>query len=185
SEYYLTVARIVAENNIHKEIEGFNRSKSSKKFVVVGNFNDRDTYTKHLFKLKENNSKIVLLDPIYDEEVLGVLRKGCCAYIHAYEVGGTNPSLLEQMLFKKPIVASDVPFHREVLQDGGIYFKDEDELANCIQKLERGEFDLEKLGSEQIRRLEEEYNWERVSTQYNRLFEEILQSDKSPKQKDD
>ncbi|NPA62811.1 MAG: glycosyltransferase family 1 protein, partial [Methanococci archaeon] len=103
SEYYLTVARIVAENNIHLEIEGFKKAKSNKKLVIVGNFNKKDHYCKHLFKLKENNENILLLNPIYDKEVLGVLRKNCFAYIHAYEVGGTNPSLLEQMLFKRPI----------------------------------------------------------------------------------
>ena len=38
------------------------------------------------------------------------------------------------MLFGKPIIANDVPFHREILQEGGIYFKSEDDLAERIQK---------------------------------------------------
>jgi len=135
-EYYLTVARIVAENNIHLEIEGFKKAKSKKKLVIVGNFNKRDPYTRHLLKLRSNNDNIIFLDPIYDKEVLGVLRNNCFAYIHAYEVGGTNPSLLEQMLFKRPILAYDVPFNKEVLQEGGIYFKDADDLANKMEMLE-------------------------------------------------
>lgn len=133
--YYLTVARIVAENNIHMEIEGFRKANSSKKLVIVGNFNRKDPYSRHLFKLAEGDENIPLLDPIYDREVLGVLRKNCFAYIHAYEVGGTNPSLLEQMLFKRPILAYDVPFNREVLQEGGIYFKDTEDLANKMKMI--------------------------------------------------
>jgi rhamnosyltransferase len=119
-EYYLTVGRIVAENNIHREIEGFKRARTDRRIVIVGNFNEKDKYTGHLLKLRDNDPRIIFLNPIYDKEVLGILRKNCYAYIHAYEVGGTNPSLLEQMLFGRPVIASDVPFHKEVLQGGGI-----------------------------------------------------------------
>ena len=172
-EYYLTVGRIVAENNIHKEIEGFKRSKSSRKLVIVGNFNEKDDYTKYLIKLRNGNSTIIFSDPIYDKEVLGILRKNCYAYVHAYELGGTNPSLLEQMLFKKPILAHDVPFHREILQEGGIYFKSENELAECIGRLEGGEFDLEEIAKWQALRVEEEYNWDGIAQQYDKLFREL------------
>lgn len=173
-EYYLTVARIVAENNIHLEIEGFKKANSTKKLVIVGNFNKKDPYTKYLFRLKGDNKNIFLLDPIYDKEVLGVLRKNCFAYIHAYEVGGTNPSLLEQMLFKRPILAHDVPFNKEVLQEGGIYFKDAEDLANKMEMLERGEFNLKLIKKTQIKRIKRQYNWEKVAKEYERLFKSVI-----------
>lgn len=168
--YYLTVARIVAENNIHIEIEGFKKANSSKKLVIVGNFNEKDPYSRHLFELAESNESIILLGPIYDREILGVLRKNCFAYIHAYEVGGTNPSLLEQMLFKRPILAYDVPFNKEVLQEGGIYFKDAGDLANKMGMLERGEFDLKLIKKTQIQRIKRQYNWDKVTREYERVF---------------
>jgi glycosyltransferase involved in cell wall biosynthesis len=173
--YYLTVARIVAENNIHMEIEGFKKVDSRKLLVVVGNFNERDPYTKHLYKLKGDREDIIFIEPIYDKEILGVLRKNCFAYIHAYEVGGTNPSLLEQMLFRRPILAYDVPFHREVLQEGGIYFRDADDLASKMEMLERGEFDLKTIKKMQIKRIKRQYNWEKVAEEYERLFERIAE----------
>lgn len=173
-EYYLTVARIVAENNIHKEIEGFKRSKSHKKLVIVGNFNEKDRYTRYLFKSSDNNQKIVLLSAIWDKKTLGILRKNCYAYIHAYEVGGTNPSLLEQMLFGRPIIAYDVPFHREVLQGGGIYFRDEDGLASAIGMIEGGKVALKEMAEWQIKRIEEEYNWDYVAEKYSSLFKKLL-----------
>jgi glycosyltransferase involved in cell wall biosynthesis len=169
--YYLTVARIVAENNIHLEVEGFRMSNSNKKLVIVGNFNPRDSYNKYLIRVKGDREDILFLSPIYDREELGVLRENCFAYIHAYEVGGTNPSLLEQMLFKKPILAYDVPFHREVLEEGGIYFRDADDLAKKINMLERGEFDLRNMKKVQIKRIKRQYNWRKVAKEYDRLFE--------------
>ena len=173
-EYYLTVARIVADNNIHKEIKAYEMSLSNKKFAIVGNFDERDKYTGYLSKLRDNDPRIKFLNPIYDKEVLGILRKNCYAYIHAYEVGGTNPSLLEQMVFGKPILAYDVPFHREVLQDGGIYFRDEDDLAKCITMLESGEIDLSQIKRYQAKRIEEEYNWDDVAQKYNLLLRQLL-----------
>ncbi|HXZ95025.1 MAG TPA: DUF1972 domain-containing protein, partial [Dehalococcoidia bacterium] len=83
-EYYLTVARIVAENNIDKEIIGFQKSGSANKLAIVGNFNEKDGYSKYLSRLRNNNDSIVFLNPIYDKETLGILRKECFAYIHAY-----------------------------------------------------------------------------------------------------
>ena len=173
-EYYLTVGRIVAENNIHKEIESFKRSRSDKKIVIVGNFNEKDKYTSYLIKLRDNDPRIMFLNPIYDKEVLGILRKNCYAYIHAYEVGGTNPSLLEQMLFGRPIIAYDVPFHREVLEGGGIYFRDEEDLAKSIDMLENGAIDLKEIEKWQAKRIEEEYNWDSVAEKYKSLFRDLL-----------
>jgi len=172
--YYLTVARIVAENNIHLEVEGFKKSKSEKKLVIVGNFNRKDPYTRHLLKLKGDSDDIIFLHPIYDKEVLGVLRKNCFAYIHAYEVGGTNPSLLEQMLFKRPILAYDVPFNKEVLQEGGIYFKDAEDLAKKMEMLEKGEFDLKLIKKTQIKRIKRQYNWDKVAREYGRVFKALI-----------
>jgi glycosyltransferase involved in cell wall biosynthesis len=78
------------------------------------------------------------------------------------------------MLFRKPILEYDVPFNREVLQDGGVYFRLEDGLAECMRKLEAGEFDVQKMGEGQSKRIEEEYNWDNVAERYGTLFKELL-----------
>lgn len=173
--YYLTVGRIVAENNIHLEIAGFKKSTSAHKLVIIGNFNPKDSYNRHLFGLKGDDDRILFLDPIYDKQALGILRKNCFAYIHAYALGGTNPSLLEQMVFGRPVLAYDVPFNREVLQDGGIYFSSEDELTERIATLENGSYDTYQLAAAQSCRLSENYNWGSVSEKYRTLFLELLQ----------
>ena len=32
--------------------------------------------------LRNEDSRIVFLESIYDKEILGIIRKNCCAYIH-------------------------------------------------------------------------------------------------------
>ena len=104
---------------------------------------------------------------------MGILRKNCFCYIHAYQTGGTNLSLLEQMLFGRPIIANDVAYHRQILQDGGIYFSDEYGLARAINMLEQGKFDLAAIAEWQARRVKEEYNWDAVSKEYFALFNRL------------
>jgi rhamnosyltransferase len=172
--YYLTVCRIVPENNILMEIEGFKKSASKKKLVIVGKINHEDSYFKYLEKIANNDPNILFLGSIYDVKKQGVLRKNCFGYIHAYEVGGTNPSLVEQMLYNKPILAHDVAFHREILQDGGIYFQSRDALASMIDLLDSGKVDLKNFAYWQQRRIVEEYNWDSVTDQHVSLFREML-----------
>ncbi len=78
------------------------------------------------------------------------------------------------MQFKRPILAYNVPFHREVLQEGAIYFEDGDDLASKIEMLERGEFDLESIEKTQMKRIKTQYSWEKVSNRYEHLFMSLI-----------
>ncbi|MGA9048756.1 MAG: DUF1972 domain-containing protein [Dehalococcoidia bacterium] len=173
-EYYLTMCRVVAENNIHRQIEGFKRSKSAKSMVIAGNFQEKDRYAMRLRQLARGYPKIILISSIWDKKPWHILRKNCYAYIHSYRLGGTNPSLVEQMAFGRPIIAYDVPFHREILEDGGLYFQDEDSLASIIETLESDQVDLKNIANRYAKRIAEEYNWDFITEKYNILFSQLL-----------
>jgi len=168
NRYYLTIGRIVAENNIHLEIEAFREAKTNSKLVVVGPIDPRDPYIKHLFKLKGKDKRIVFTGGIYEPEIIYALRAECKAYIHPYTVGGTNPSLLEQLQFNKPIIVYDVPFHREILKDKAIYFKTKEELTKIIE-------DLEKQNVIRVNReIPQIFTWEWVADRYRKIFESLV-----------
>jgi glycosyltransferase involved in cell wall biosynthesis len=168
NRYYLTIGRIVAENNIHLEIEAFKKTKTDDKLVIVGPINPRDPYVKHLFRLREGDKRITFTGGIYDPETIYTLRSECKAYIHPYTVGGTNPSLLEQLQFDKPIIAYDVPFHREILKDKAIYFKTKEELTKIIENLEK------QNNITMTRAISHIFTWEWISHRYGKIFEKYL-----------
>jgi len=141
--YYLTVGRIVAENNIHMEIQAFTQAKTNKNLVIVGPINPSDPYVKYLYKLKKDDPRIIFTGPIYNTTLLSALRANCKAYIHAYTVGGTNPSLLEQLQYNRPILAYDVPFHREILREKGIYFKTTEQLRQKIEEIDNKDITIQ------------------------------------------
>jgi glycosyltransferase involved in cell wall biosynthesis len=187
-EYFLTIGRIVAENNIHLEIEAIKKSKLDVKLVIVGPIDSRDPYVKHLFKLRDGDKRVIFTGTIYDQETIYTLRKNCYAYIHAYTVGGTSPSLLEQLQFNRPIITYDVPFNREVLGKRGIYFRttedlkeilkqiwtNKDELAECIMPLVREGFNFNDAYRWQAKRIQQEYSWDKVARKYASLFMKLI-----------
>ena len=90
-DYCMSVCRIEPENNCHMTLEAFKNNKE--KLVFIGNWN-RNGYSR---KLKEEYSgidNIMLLDSIYDLEILHSLRHNAKYYIHGHSAGGTNPSLV-------------------------------------------------------------------------------------------
>jgi glycosyltransferase involved in cell wall biosynthesis len=166
--YYLTIARLVPENGIHLEIEAFKKTTTDKSLVIVGPLHLRDTYIKHLIKLKGNDARIRFLGGIYDSQTLSALRANCTAYIHPYTVGGTNPSLLEQMLYKRPIIAYDMPFHKEILREKGYYFKTTEDLTRLLEMFESNH------AMSNFRENLLIFSWDFISEKYVRMLYKIF-----------
>jgi glycosyltransferase involved in cell wall biosynthesis len=170
-KYYLTIGRLVAENGIHLEIEAFKKVETNNALVIVGPLNPRDPYVRYLIKLKGKDSRIKFLGGIYDYEIVYTLRANCRAYIHPYTVGGTNPSLLEQMLYSRPIIAYDVPFHREILREKGYYFKTTYELVKIIENMESNAATCDYIENLTV------FSWDFIANRYIKLFREIFKKD--------
>ncbi|AXV36715.1 MAG: hypothetical protein CIT01_00145 [Methanobacterium sp. BRmetb2] len=135
NKFWLVVARLEPENNIHMIVEGFSRANSKYPLVIVGDFTG-EKYEKEIKDIVSGSSNIHLVGSIYDLELLNMLRQHNFAYIHGHSVGGTNPSLLEAMIMKSIIVAHDNGFNREVCGDSVFYFSNEEDLKNKVVLLE-------------------------------------------------
>ena len=122
--------------------------------------------------MKKRDKRIVFTGSIYDPETLYALRANCHAYIHGYTVGGTNPSLLEQLPFGRPILAYDVTFHREILKEVGIYFKSVNELVKKIEDVD-GRNNFHEIG-ERLKEAAKRFTWDEVALGYTKLFIEII-----------
>jgi glycosyltransferase involved in cell wall biosynthesis len=167
-QYYLTIARLVAENGLHMEIEAFKNLRTNYYLVIVGPINIKDPYFNYLLNLKDNCNRILFVGGIYDNQIVYTLRANCRAYIHPYQVGGTNPSLLEQLQFNRPIVAYDVPFHREILRENGLYFKDVKQLEKILIELSK---DAPSLSYQNVIQL---FSWEFIVKRYKELFLKLI-----------
>jgi glycosyltransferase involved in cell wall biosynthesis len=135
--------------------------------VIVGNW-DASHYGRELRSQYEGKSNIHLLDPIYDQEVLGRLRDGCHLYLHGHSAGGTNPSLVEAMYAGLPIYAFDVDYNRETTEQGARYFASSSELVELLAELD--DVMLKAISERMVEVARRRYRWELVANQYAQLL---------------
>jgi len=162
--YYLIVSRLVPENNIHIMIDGFKKSNIEKPLIIVGNLDDT-VYVNELVKYK--NKRIRFIGGIYDQQKLKALRASCFAHIHGHSVGGTNPSLLEAMGSGNLIIAHDNIFNKEVIGEHGFYFRDSQDMFNCLNQIEQlSKEEREKISNHLKSMILSYYNWDLIADRY-------------------
>ena len=173
NDYYLIVGRFVPENNYETMIKEFIKSKTNKKLVIITNVEKNKFYEELKEKTKfDNDERIKFVGTVYDTPLLKQIRENAYGYIHGHEVGGTNPSLLEALATTKLNLLLDVGFNKEVAEQGAMYWnKEEGNLSDLINSLENiSDEEKEKYGTMAKRRIEEEYNWNKIVTKYEKIF---------------
>jgi len=164
--YDLLIARMEPENNIEIILSGLKKSKSSRKFLLVGNNNT--TYGNHLEK-KFDDPRIIFAGPIYDQILLNNLRYYSNIYFHGHSVGGTNPSLLEAMASNALICAHENEFNKEVLEGNALYFSDPAAVSNILNTTSKGAIHTEMIRNN-ILKINDCFSWEKIIDRYNDLI---------------
>lgn len=181
--YYLIVGRLVPDNNADLIIEGFLKSGTDRKLVVVGDVPFQDSYATRLKNMEDD--RLLFTGYVKDPESLKALYFNCYAYFHGHEYGGTNPAMLKALGYGCAILALETPFNREMLQDGkhGWFFKKEKgAVAQIIEKAEQNPKDLDHLRDTARSGLVQRYQWDYVADQYLEIFS-VLDSKNTKKRK--
>jgi len=98
------------------------------------------------------------------------LQSHCFAYIHATEVGGTHPALIEAMGRGALVLYLNTPENAEVAGDTGIPFEAAElgaklELALNMREAERADW-----GRRAMERVAQRYSWDAVTDRYESLL---------------
>lgn len=171
NNYAFKVCRIEPENNVHVILEAFTKIEIKLPLVIIGNWNKSDYGVK--LKEKYSSSKnIHILDPIYDQEQLDIIRGNASLYMHGHSAGGTNPSLVEAMYLGLPILAYGVAYNRVTTENRALYFTTIDELIKQLNTIDFTK--LSKIGDTMLTIAKRRYVWKKVSKKYENLIEEAL-----------
>jgi glycosyltransferase involved in cell wall biosynthesis len=175
-EYVLYVSRLEPENNADVVIRAHRAADPPYDLVIVGDAPYADAYKAELRRLAAGAERIRFAGAVfgagYDE-----LRAHAACYVQATDVGGTHPALLEAMAAGLPILANDIPEHREVLGDTGWYYarNSPDDLAARLREVlcDEASGARRARGSAARERVKERYDWERVTDAYEALFRRL------------
>jgi rhamnosyltransferase len=171
-DYFLVIARLEPENNIHTIVEAYARAETDSPLVVIGDYTSQK-YEDEINKIIKESSgeNIQFLGSVYNKKILDMLRQNCKAYLHGHSVGGTNPSLLEAAVCSDTIIAHDNPFNREVCQECAFYFQDSSELS---QHLESMDLSGENISKDVFNQVHQEYSWDKISSDYQKVINSLV-----------
>lgn len=168
--YFLYVTRFEPENNPLLVRESFEKVQTDLKLALIG-----DAPYAHEYIARVRNTKdprIVIPGAIYGDGYK-VLQSHCFAYIHATEVGGTHPALIEAMGRGALILYLKTPENCEVAGGIGIEFEAHTLPAAIEQALAMPEDQRNHLRKAALERVRERYSWDVVTDQYEALFKEL------------
>ncbi len=168
-EYFLYVSRFEPENNAQLVVEEFERSRTGRKLVMVGDAPYAAAYIERVKATRD--PRILFPGPVYGEGY-AELQSHCLAYVHATEVGGTHPALVEAMGRRCALLYLDTPENREVAGSSGLrYTPRSGSLCERIDELsECGEAALGEMRDTAAREAAARYDWESVADSYESLL---------------
>lgn len=178
--YLLYVSRFEPENNPLEVVEAYERFAAiaaqtgarRPPLVMLG----QGLYAKELVAELQRHASAQVLFPgaLYGDDYR-TLQRDALLYIQATEVGGTHPALIEAMASGGCVLAHDTPENREVGGEAVGYFRlrPEETLSGMLSESIPDDAKMESLRQRARQRAAERFGWERVTGQYQRLFQEL------------
>ena len=174
-DYYLLMARMEPENNIEVILDGFYKSSSNKKFLVIGNTDN--SFGQRIERKFRHDDRILFAGAVYDRVVTHALKYFSYLYFHGHTVGGTNPSLLEAMGSGALIAAHQNEFNHAVLQKDAYYFENANDVEFLIESIRRNEKEKEMVQNNFLK-IEHTYNWPDIVEQYEHFILDCYEQSK-------
>ena len=167
--YFLYVSRLEPENNAAMVIEAFRRVKTDLKLVIVGDAPYADAYKQKLKDLAEGDDRILFTGFVFGSGYKS-LQQNAYAYVHATEVGGTHPALIEAMGYGNCVLVYDTPENREVAGDAAVHYDGVDSLARKMQRIADDVTTVQEYRQRGEERVRTAFSWDAVTDQYEALF---------------
>jgi glycosyltransferase involved in cell wall biosynthesis len=176
--YFLYVSRLEPENRALEVREAFEKTNTAMKLALVGNAPYAREYIRRV--LDTRDERIVIPGAIYGQGYRE-LGSHCFAYIHATEVGGTHPALIEAMGRGALVLYRNTPENQEVAGGVGIPFEPEELTSKMEQALAMPEEERAALREKAMARVRERYSWDAVTDAYERLLRQIAEPRSEPR----
>lgn len=171
--YFLYVSRFEPENNPHRVAEAYRRVRGDLPLVMVGGAPYADRFIESF--TRGADPRILFPGPIYGDGYRELLSQAL-AYVHATEVGGTHPALVEAMGYGNCVIVNDTEENREVAGEAGLYFSAEDPstLARRLNQIFEEPGLTRELGERAAAMAASRYSWDGIAGQYESLFRRLI-----------
>jgi glycosyltransferase involved in cell wall biosynthesis len=175
--YILFLGRLVPEKRPDLLIEAFQRLQPPGwKLALVGGVSDTEGFTSELVRLADNNPNIILTGELQGKNLAEVVR-GAGLFVLPSDLEGLPLVMLEAMREGIPIVASDIPPHRQLLaQERGLLFQ-AGNVNSCIHSLQEAlahPLEMENRATKAQKYVEANYNWDKITADNLIVYTNLL-----------
>ena len=170
-----SAGRIDPIKGCHLLLGALNRLRDSIKLVIIGDLNQVLSYSDYLRKIA-NKKQVVFIPPIQDRELLFGMVKLARVFVFPSIHESTSMMLLEAASLQTPIICSDIPENRAVMQENVLYFHsgDETDLADKIQWALDHPCEMSSLGTKASLAARENFSWENIIRQYEEIYRALV-----------
>ena len=165
--YFLYVSRMEPENRALEVRQAFETLVTDMKLALVG---DAPYAQEYIRRVRDTTDPRVILPGAIYGTGYHELGSHCFAYIHATEVGGTHPALIEAMGRGALVLYRNTPENAEVAGDAGIPFEADELPIKLRQIFSLSEFERHSLRRKAMERVRANYSWDAVTDAYERLL---------------
>lgn len=178
--YVLYVSRLEPENNAALVVEAFKRVKTNKRLLVVGDAPYARDYIDSVRRLAADDPRIIFTGFVFGEDYRA-LQQNAAAYVHATEVGGTHPALLEAMGYGNCVLTLDTPENLETVGDAALTYADAESLATQLTQVLADTQKILLYRGRAQRRILARYTWDQVVDEYEQLFARLAHIELAPR----
>lgn len=170
-QYFLYVSRWEPENNALLVRESFEQTETNMRLALIG---DAPYAPAYIAKVRETRDTRIVMPGYLFGRGYKELGSHCFAYIHATEVGGTHPALIEAMGRGALVLYLDTVENREVAGTCGLPFTADTLPQTMRRALTMPESERAALQAAASARVQERYSWDAITTQYEALFRRLI-----------
>jgi len=177
--YILYVSRFEPENNPDKVVRAFEQVRTDMQLVMVGDSPYAPEFVRQVKATRD--PRIVFTGYVYGSGYTE-LQSHAYAYVHATEVGGTHPALVEAMGLGNCVLVNATPENLEVAGEAGIAFDAHrpEDLAARLQEVIDDPARAEVGRQQSVRRIADRYTWDRVADLTEQLCRDLVDGKPRP-----
>ena len=169
--YFLYVSRMEPENHPLEVRRAFEQVDTPMKLALIG---DAPYAAEYIRRVRDTSDPRVVIPgaiygPGYHE-----LGSHCFAYVHATEVGGTHPALIEAMGRGALVLYRNTPENAEVAEGAGLPFEPDTLVETIRRSIAMSDADRDLLRQKAMERVRERYSWDAVTDGYEKLLSSLI-----------
>lgn len=171
--YVLFLGRFSPEKGCHLLVEAFEQLDTDVKLVMAGASSYCDAYSQ---QLRTHGSDRIRMFEWVTGETLDELLTNAMIFVLPSDLEGLSLALLDAMGAGLCVLASDAPENREVVEGAGFTFRrgDSADLTERLRFLIANPAVREAAGKTARKRIEEQYQWQRIAGDIEKAYFELL-----------